>query len=299
MNIQMKKLLAMAAVALIVAACNKDEAPIVDGMTDTPVLINAGVAELTTRVGQPEGKLETGLMGFYMTTERTDPAADVKYNTDNLQMSYQDGKGWMADNGSILLWKNKTSKVSYIAYHPFMEVGTDKIVDVVVPADQNVSVLDFLYAKGETTGQASEYGINLSLTHRMSKLTVNLSAGTALGEDTEYSKVTLKGLKNSCEFSVADGTWDDYAAEAGDVVMAMNNNAEYEAIVIPQSCSDFIVEITTADGRIFRYSQAVTLAQGNAYTLDLQVGKDKVELADSGITVGGWTSGSGDDFRGE
>ncbi len=231
MNIQMKKLFAMDSVALMLAACHQDEAltsPAVDEMTDTPVLINAGVAELTTRAGQPAGELKTGQLGFYMTTEGTDPATDVKYNTDNLQMSYQDGEGWGADNGATLLWKNKTSKVSYMAYHPFMEIGADKIADVVVPADQNVSVFDLLYAKGETTGQASEAGINLSLGHQMSKLTISLCTGTELGENVEYVKVTLKGLKNSCGFNMADGTWGTYAAEASDVVMVRNNNAEYE-----------------------------------------------------------------------
>ncbi len=298
----MKKLFAIAAVALIFASCNMDEMPThpaVDEMTDTPVLINAGVADMMTRAGHEAGELKGGALGFYITTERTDPATDVKYNKDNLQMSYQEGDGWVADNGALLLWKNKTSKVSYMAYHPFMEVGTDKIADVVVPADQNVDVLDFLYVKGETTGQASEAGINLSLAHQMSKLTITLRTGTELGENTEYLKVALKGLKNSCEFNMTDGTWGAYAAEASYVIMVRNNNAEYEAIVIPQSSSEFIVEITTSDYRIFRYAQAVTLAPGTAYELALAVGKDVVELAEDGITVGEWTSSSEDDFQTE
>ncbi len=288
----MKKLLAIATVALMSAACNKNEMPelpAVDEMTDTPVLINAGVAELTTRAGHPTGELTTGLLGFYMATEMTDPSADVKYNSDNLQMSYNSThKGWVADNGTTLLWKNKTSEVSYIAYHPFMEVGADKIADVVVPADQNVAVLDLIYAKGQTTGQASGAGINLSLDHMMSKLTVSLRTGTALDKDTEYSKVVIKGLKNGCKFNLSDGEWGTYAAEASDVIMVRNSNAEYEAIVIPQSSSEFIVEITTSEYRIFRYSQAVTLAPGTAYTLELVVGKDKVELDAGGIAVSDW-----------
>ncbi len=295
----MKKLLVLAGIALISAACNKNEMPThpaVDEMTDTPVLISAGVADLTTRAGQPAGELKTGQMGFYMTTEGTDPAADLKYNKDNLQMSYQEGEGWVADNGTLLLWKNKTSKVNYIAYHPFMEAGDDKIADVVVPADQNVSVLDLLYAKGETTGQESGAGINLSLAHQMSKLTVSLRTGNELGGNVEFLKVTLKGLKNSCEFNLADGTWGTPAAETSDVVMVRNSNTEYEAIVIPQSSSEFMVEITTSEYRIFRYSQAVTLAPGTAYEATLMVGKDLVELAEGGITVGNWTSSSEDDF---
>ncbi len=297
----MKKLLVLAGIALISAACNKNEMPThpaVDEMTDTPVLISAGVADLTTRAGQPAGELKTGQLGFYMTTEGTDPT-DIKYNKDNLQMSYQEGEGWVADNGTLLLWKNKTSKVGYVAYHPFMEVGDDKITDVVVPADQNVSVLDLLYAKGETTGQESGAGINLSLAHQMSKLTVSLRTGNELGGNVEFLKVTLKGLKNSCEFNLADGTWGTPAAETSDIVMVRNSNTEYEAIVIPQSSSEFMVEITTSEYRIFRYSQAVTLAPGTAYELELKVGKDKVELVDDGISVGDWTSPSGDNFEAE
>ncbi len=294
----MKRLLIAAAVLMMFTGCKKNTNPETpENIADTPVKLNAEVVNVMIKSGHSTGILTDGFLGFYMTTEGTDPTADIKYNADNQKMSYYEGKGWMADEGVSLLWKNATAKVNYVAYHPYMD--TDNIADIVVPSDQNVNVFDLLYAKGETTGDASRDGIDLLLTHQMSKLTVIIRTGSEFDENMEYSKVVLKGLKNECSFDLAEGTWGDFAAEAGDVTMTRTDNTEYEAIVIPQTPTDFVVEITTLTDRIFRYEQAISLVQGTSYELKLLVGKDKVEIDGEGISVGDWTVVPGGDFRTE
>ncbi len=293
----MKKYIAMAAVAMMFAACTNDdmpEVPAVDSMTDTPVTLTVGVTDLSTRAGHDEGELKTGSMGFYMTT--ADTPSDNRYNAENREVKYENDR-WNVQ-GDMLLWRNETSTVNYIAYHPYDLNASNKIVTVIAPTNQDhANVVDFLYVNGATTGGDSRNGINLTMNHKMSKLLVTLRAGTELGTMPDFKEVIIKGMKNQCEFDLAAGAWKNPVAATADIIMVQENNNNHEAIVIPQTLDEFVVEITTADDRKFRYSQKnVALESGMVYTLNLIVGKDIVELAEDGITVGGWKDGINDDL---
>ena len=295
----MRKYIAMAAVAMMFAACSNDdmpEVPTLDEMADTPITLTAGVADLTTRAGHPTGELKTGSLGFYMTTEGT---VAEKYTAENREFSYNATNGWTVTGNTPLLWMNTTAAVSYTAYHPYSSEVTNKILSVAVPTDQNVSVVDLLYTNGTTDGGKSSEGIALALNHMMAKLTIELRAGTELAETPEFSNVVIRGLKNTCGFDLTTGNWNDFSkyTTATDVALIKNSGNNFEAIVIPQELAEFIVLITISDGRTFRFSQAaVELKTGTAYTLNLVVGKDKVELADDGITVSDWTESAVNDF---
>ncbi len=293
----MKKYIAMAAVAMMFAACTNDdmpEVPAVDSMTDTPVTLTVGVTDLSTRAGHDEGELKTGSMGFYMTT--ADTPSDNRYNAENREVKYENDR-WNVQ-GDMLLWRNETSTVNYIAYHPYDLNASNKIVTVIAPTNQDhANVVDFLYVNGATTSGDSRNGINLTMNHKMSKLLVTLRAGTELGTMPDFKEVIIKGMKNQCEFDLAAGAWKNPVAATADIIMVQENNNNHEAIVIPQTLDEFVVEITTADDRKFRYSQKnVALESGMVYTLNLIVGKDIVELAEDGITVGGWKDGINDDL---
>ncbi len=299
----MKKFLALAGIAIIFAACNKNEgpeAPIVDDMIDTPIMVSAGVADMTTRAGHDAGTLTTGVMGFFMTTEGTD--GDTKYNTSNKKMVYNDGKGWMPQDGTSLLWKNKTAKVDYIAYHPYDVMADNGICPINVTKEQtSVDVIDLLYAEGSTTCDISKGSIDLAMKHAMTRLTVTLRPGTELGETPEFKSVVLKDMAERANFDLERGpVWSYYAAYTScNITMIQNENLSYEAIVIPQEFKDseFVVEIITADNRKFVFRQNnVTLSMGMAYTLNLIVGKDKVELDNAGITAEDW--GTPDNWNG-
>ncbi len=292
---------ALAAFALV--SCNNDEpTPTVDRLADTEISINAAVAELTPQnaprrapqAEYPTGALTAGTLGFYMQTAGTeglDATLKAKYNGANKKIEYI-GEQWVFD-GEPLLWRNYTDQVTWQAYYPYTESNVvDGILRVVIPTDQDMDgAYDLLYAQGTTSGMESINGIDITFSHVMSKLTVNLHVGTEFDPAPEFTSVKLKGLHNTCAFDVTNGTWGtlDAAATLADVAMQKNQNTEFVGIVIPQTIADFVVEITTADARVFRFTQQnVQLHSGLAYTLSLRVGKDKVELAEDGITVGDW-----------
>ncbi len=307
----MKKLFLFCSVcAMALVSCNNEEpTPTVDRLADTEITLNAAVADITPQhaphrapqAEHPTGTLTGGTLGFYMHTANTDAldaTLQAKYNGANKKVDYTDGQ-WVFD-GEPLLWRNYTDQVTWQAYYPYSADVTDGILNVNVPTEQDIyDVLDLLYAQGTTNGQESANGIDIAFSHALSKLTVNLRVGTEFDSAPQFMSVKLKGLHNTCAFDVTNGTWGtlDAAATLADVAMHKNHNTEFVGIVLPQTIADFVVEITTVDNRVFRFTQQnVQLESGLSYVLNLKVGKDKVELADNGITIGDWKEGTENDF---
>ncbi len=291
----MKKYIKMAAVAIMFAACSNDdmpETPAVDSMTDTPITLTAGVADLASRAEHDTGELKTGSLGFYMTTKEA--PSDNRYNAENREVKYENNQ-WNVQ-GDKLLWRNETSTVNYIAYHPYDMTVANNTVVFTTPKTQSLDLVDFLYANGATTGGDSKNGINLTMNHQMSKIFITLRTGSEFGSPVIFKNVAINGIKNQCEFDLATGVWKTFDAETApeDIVTNKLSNNEYIAIVIPQTLDEFTVEIITEDDRTFVFKRNdVTLAQGTAYTLALVVGKDKVEIADGGIGAGDWVNNDG------
>ncbi len=288
-----KTLFGLMAVAALTACTNDEmpEVPAVDSMADTPITLTVGVAELETRAGHDVGELQTGSLGFYLTT--ADAPSDNRYNAENREVKYENNR-WNIQ-GDKLLWRNETSTVNYIAYHPYdLNVAKETVAVTVPTTQENSNVVDFLYVNGTTTGDDSRNGINLIMNHQMSKLLVTLRAGTELGTMPNIKSVTVRGMRNQCEFDLAAGVWKNPAAATADVIMVKVNDNNHEAIVIPQTLDEFVVEVATADDSKFRYTQNdVVLESGIVYTLSLIVGKDKVEIAGDGISADDWNRGQG------
>ncbi len=144
--------------------------------------------------------------------------------------------------------------------------------------------------------------LDITLEHVFSKLTVNVRFGTELADvsDVPESGLTLNNLKTKGSIILNDATVsvDDDAIA---VITAYKNQTAttgydetFEAILIPQDAT-FSVKTALYGGRTFQWENGsnFTFKSGKAYTLNLVVGKDKVELDGSGITVGDWNYGQG------
>ncbi len=292
----------------LLAGCGNDDMPDVGGvddMTDTPVAFNVGVADATTRAGYPAGELTSGTLGFCMQTAGTDAMEQNtkdKYNGTNRKVEYVSGK-WQID-GYPLLWRNATAEVSWQAYYPYSESNvTDGILTVTIPADQqNDGVYDLLYGKGTTDGMTSFSGINVRLKHKLSKLVVNIVIGTEL-EGAEIESVALTGMQQKTYIDLLTGGWVGNLEMPANVNMIKHEDGKtFEAVVLPYAPGSIGLDIVLQGGRKFYYRQGSTIfKEGMIHTLNLRIGKDKVELAESGITVGEWKyeNGGNDDFRTE
>ncbi len=309
-----KKHVFLAAVATMLAACSNNESvPVVDEMTDTPITISAGVAGLTSRAGMTTDDLtDLGL------TVQNPMAA--KYCFYNIKFSKETSTGkFILADVETPLWQNATQRIWAWAYSPYnsnwydltnkqaIEVKTSQNVEADVKAS------DLLWAKGEVvpteTTQTGDINYNngtldITLKHVFSKLTVNMRFGTELADvsDVPESALTLNDLKTKGTIQLVDAKIE--VLDGIEAITAYKNasapngyNSSFEAILLPQT-NQFMVEIKL-DTRTFQWKpdNEFTFDSGKSYTLNLIVGKDKVELADGGITVGEWQTGNqGDDL---
>ncbi len=299
----MKKYIAMAAAALMFAACSNDDIPAtgVDAMTDKPVLVNAAVAELVTRSGMSSDALAT----LSLTIENT---ANPKYSYSNVK--YVGSGSAFAPEGDVQpLWQNGTQEVTVSAWSPYIEGDLSTGYAFTVPADQtsddSSSAADFLWVSetvdpdGDQTGRKTTYrndgSLAVALQHVMSKLVVNLRLGTEMDPAVAVSNVVVKGLENSCILDLAAFTVQAPANSVMKDIIAHAEqakdgyNATFEAIFPPQN-AEFTIMIELNDGRKFLYESGFDFESDHAYTVDLNVGKDKVELAggEAGIVAAPW-----------
>lgn len=275
----MKKYFAIAAAALTLVACDKNNDDFnIDNTKDTPITIaSAGVAELTTRVITDDNKLE-GIMNeesAHMGVFVTGGSAD-KYNATNMHWQH-DGDHW--DCTKTVLFEGASSQQKIYAYSPFFFDSTGSIA---VNASEQT---DWLVA---TATDLTSSVVNLTMTHALAKLVLKPTFGTELTSQT-ITSVKVEGMYASGTLNVSDNTWSDLPE--ANTILAMANN---ELLVIPMaSCTSLPITITMEDARVFKTTINLAtvenmLEAGVQYNIKLQIGQDKVTLGE--ITASSWGS---------
>ena len=112
-----KKLLTLAALATMFAACSNNDVP-VDETKDTPItILSAGVADLSTRATTTplEGTTDNPVsMGVFITSE-TDNA---NYQVANAEWKHSGGTSWTTETAT--LYEGSSSTQQIYAYYPYV-----------------------------------------------------------------------------------------------------------------------------------------------------------------------------------
>ena len=286
------KYLAIVAVALALVACDKNNDDFnIDNTKDTPITIaSAGVAELTTRVITDDNKLE-GIMNeesAHMGVFVTGGSAD-KYNATNMHWQH-DGDHW--DCTKTVLFEGASSQQKIYAYYPFVDATTGSVT--VTASEQT----DWLVA---TATDLTSSAANLTMTHALTKLKLELSYGSEVAEeDRTTRRVDVWDMYRTGNLNIANNTWSELSKTA--YIVSMTNN---EALIIPMNnCTSFPIVITMEDARVFKTTincpvigtdangeNIYGLAPGTQYNIALQIGQDKVTLG--GINAEPWVPSTG------
>lgn len=312
------KYLAFAALAAMLAGCSNEE--------DFPpqqkdVLPEDGVIRVETSVNDIRsraiGYATNGLteFGLFVTNTNSDT-----YTYSNVKMK-KDAKTWTSykSDGStpwMMLWQSESATVNVTAYAPYnadaKSGGTlTGNVEENQTDEEKGKLSDALYANADVTPNASNTGddiyydadpkcrkLKVKMNHVMSKLTVNIRYGTeltqngtpvptsvSLGEtktgysfDLSKGAVTATGNTGSIKMAKADDTAKDY-------------DQSYEAILVPQDAAFNVVVILGEKNDRYVYSHSgFGFEGGNAYTLNLVVGKDITNIGN--ITAKAWEPGA-------
>ena len=293
-----KKLLSLAAVAMLFAACSNDDVP-QDNLKDTPITVTAGVEGMLTRAGYEGTSVlpET----FYLSITQDTEDATSKYSYTNLLMTRGADNAYTAPASANLLWKDSNRDVEVNAYTTnatTFTVQTDQsTTDGVLASD----LLGAVRAAENSDISISGNNISINFRHLLCKLDVTFSWGTELATaaDKAITSVMYQGFgtdvtldREAC--AVTNGTT---TADITAYVTTADEGVTYlsEAIFAPQMAeTPKIVVTTTIDGVDRVFSIGVTAPDGdftfgNRYTMNVIIGGTSVENGSVTATLAnGW-----------
>ena len=278
------RLFVFAALALALAACNKDNNEVLDN--DGPVAAEFTAAignNMTTRVSGTDGDQWDngdciGITGAGYT--------NIPYVINNNRFAPQ----------STVIYFNGPETKTFNAYYPYNAAGGTLAVSTT--ADNQGSGIDFLFASGATGSTRNptvSFTGEYSFRHCMSRITLTFEAG----DGVDFSMVkpnayTLGGVKLDGTFDTATGTAAaDDGAQAGEVSMELENgNLTSSVIIFPQATASLPL-VVNYNSQTYTATLTVpegALKAGKRYTYTVRVNATGLTL--EGCTISDWTDES-------
>ena len=290
----MKKIIMIMASAAVLAACNKNEAPIKD---DGQMRFVAAYPSTKAT----SSAFESGdMMGVYVTAYDGDIPLplQVSGNYANNAASTFDGTAW--DTEPPVYWQD--GKFDVYAYYPYVDVTSVDELPFAVALDQSVGetadalsgyeASDFLWAKNEGI-QRSET-VPLVFRHRMSKLVVNLIKGEEYsGEIPSDAVVQIHNTVADAYIDISTGNVTRNQYEQAKTITAKKvSDGVYTAIIVPQRIETRrpLVEILAGEVSYLIESSFVFKA-GVQHTVNITLNNnpDQVRIEIGGEIDGGWS----------
>lgn len=270
----MKKFILLAAIAFTLGACNNE-----DNYIDEPV-----AAHISATIGgdaQSRARDVTWDMGDNIGVSMSNLYLNIQYTTEN-------GDGMFT--GNLMLFRNKQEQVTITAYYPY--TGSEGVAPGVIEASTGTASqtvteqpkIDFLYAVKENVSGA-EPNVNLSFSHKMSKLTFIFKSGN---NGTDVSKITsceINGLVLEGTFNTATGECvvksDTPSASLNLTPTMTTDYASASAIIFPQTVNNLSIRIHDSDNQ--DYAGELNLGTsgiiaGNNYQFTITVKKTELSV---------------------
>ena len=238
---------------------------------------------------------------------------------------YRDGETWKSDTKRF--WSSHNTTVDILCLSPSVASRSVSITDdnssplfsweVESVQTSGSYASDLLYTwKSNSTPNISDVsaaGFSIGLKHAMSLLKINVTLATEFNAEgvPQYcplAYLSIDGLKRKGDYYnyIPYSTWEGIelrpvVGSEGSINSYMKSytssesdkqscSAEYECILLPQQVSSFTVKAGTLIKEVsFTPTLAAdfTFEAGKYYTLNLKVGKDKIEMV-GGISASAW-----------
>ena len=305
-NIKNIRTISVVVLALAAAGCGKTAVP--ETVTGFP---EDGVVRIAAMAGEPQtradgSEYDGSTLGLFI--DYRAGIENARYTRSNVKW-INGTDGWTPEKR--MLWKNPTASADIYAYAPYIDGATDaKNLVFSIPADQSVgtTAADLMswgqagFVPNNENQNFVDGKIMISFSHRLVKMTFNFGKGNQFGSDVTVKEVVLLGTASKV---ICDATTDRNPvvtahsdAVSLDITLHKLEDLKYEAVFFPgkgQEAGVKMLKVTMSDGTVLFYTVPGTglvsggLMPGSAYTMKMRLGKDKIELAKDGITVGEWT----------
>ena len=285
------KNLLLATTAIMLAACSTD--------SESPAPQDPGQIRVTASVGAMTRVAHSGNSTTFVTGDRISvyawtgsaDAVPSAFVVDNSINTLGGDGTWTAE--PQMLWADNTSDHYFLGIYPERDVITDYNADPYTLDSYNQEASDLLVAK--TTAKPIVSAVKLEFGHVMAKLVVNLSFRNEWTTAPDVASVTA---------AVCTEATVDYLANPVKVTPATGQNlvmipftgtpASYAGIMIPGQSGFRTINVTLDNGKVYTYTHpaSIDLQPGRYTTVNLVLGRDRIELDDAGINVSDWENGT-------
>ena len=281
-------LTALLSVANIFVSCEKDISNSSDNFPEDGIVrIEASVSGLMTKADLPYSAYLGRDLGLFI-----DYGDGDYYSKDNVR--------WVNGSGSWTpeiqtLWKNAQSPVGIFAYAPHISGADDHTgIEFSIPSNQTggTSSADFLWYSKPGFVPANDLKnqkLNITFSHVLVKLKVNLTFGNEFGDSHSVKDVILNGTSSKIRCDLANRTVTDLdQSSSNDISMCNTADYVYEAIFFPgkgQKSGARMLTVVMSDNKAYSVTldSNLELYGGCAYTMNVKVGKDRVDAGNVNV----------------
>ena len=284
------KNLLLATTAILLAACS----------TDSDVLPpqDLGQIRVTASVGAMTRVAHSGNSTTFETNDRISVYAWLGADNDMQRLVVDNSINTLGGDGTWtaepqMLWADNTSDHYFLGIYPERNGATDYDADPYTLDFNNQTGSDLLVAK--TTAKPTGSAVKLEFEHVMAKLVVNLSfrnewttaPEVASVTATACTEATVNYLENPVEVTPATG-------QNLVVIPFTGTSASFAGIMIPRQSGFRTINVTLENGKVYTYTHSadIDLQPGRYTTVNLVLGRDRIELDDAGINVSDWENGT-------
>lgn len=284
------KNLLLATTAILLAACS----------TDSDVLPpqDLGQIRVTASVGAMTRVAHSGNSTTFETNDRISVYAWLGADNDMQRLVVDNSINTLGGDGTWtaepqMLWADNTSDHYFLGIYPERNRTTDYKADPYTLDFNNQTASDLLVAR--TTAKPTGSAVKLEFEHVMAKLVVNLSfrnewttaPEVASVTATACTEATVNYLENPVEVTPATG-------QNLVVIPFTGTSASFAGIMIPGQSGFRTINVTLENGKVYTYTHSadIDLQPGRYTTVNLVLGRDRIELDDAGINVSDWENGT-------
>lgn len=284
------KNLLLATTAILLAACS----------TDSDVLPpqDLGQIRVTASVGAMTRVAHSGNSTTFETNDRISVYAWLGADNNMQRLVVDNSINTLGGDGTWtaepqMLWADNTSDHYFLGIYPERNRTTDYKADPYTLDFNNQTASDLLVAR--TTAKPTGSAVKLEFEHVMAKLVVNLSfrnewttaPEVASVTATACTEATVNYLENPVEVTPATG-------QNLVVIPFTGTSASFAGIMIPGQSGFRTINVTLENGKVYTYTHSadIDLQPGRYTTVNLVLGRDRIELDDAGINVSDWENGT-------
>ncbi len=262
-----------ALLALMLAGCSSDDAPMTWSDDPNAVIVKAAMAGLKTR-SNPTADLQ-GDNDKVKEFNEGDKIG-ITFNGETVAYTLTNGN-WEPEAGKYLKWKASDGVYyDFKAFYPYEGNAYNSFTPVNDQSDlENLCKADFMDVQKSMKKKPEDNTLDIEFFRKTARIVVNINKFNNQFADGE--KVTeIKFFTDGIPYRL-DG---DGGAGTTYVFLTPTKSAD--------SYSDFIA-MTTSSGTQLKKANVGDINGGNSYTFNLTVGKDRIDI--ESVTVQDWTDG--------